>query len=122
MPTAANGVVGRPFVAGNQGRPAYSQVDKARAILKELGFDVIREAVIRYRDPVTPSASKDFCLGLIADRVHAKLKAVEVSGSLQETRAVLIEIAAGVAPPPAIVLETHQPLAIEDDQFKADDH
>jgi hypothetical protein len=79
------------------GKPALMSIsDMNRRLLKDLQFNVVAEAVARYRDPNTPHASKDYCLGLIADRTLPKLKAVEVHGSLTDVKAVMIEIVSGV--------------------------
>lgn len=88
-------VPGQPRGAGAP-KPILHGVARLREVLREQEFDVIVEAVKRYRGKDTPSASKDFCLGLIADRVLPKLKSIEVIGTMQESRQVLIEIVSGV--------------------------
>ena len=65
----------------------------SRKTLADLNFDPLKEAVARYRDPETPNASKDYCLGLITDRVLPKLKAIEVTGG-QTAQQVLINVLA----------------------------
>ena len=62
---------------------------------KKMGFEPLVEAINRYRDPKTPNASKDFCLGLVVDRLYPKLKSVEVRTDQTNAQQVLINIVAG---------------------------
>jgi hypothetical protein len=93
--------VSTQFQPGNPGRlPGYANAgQKYNNIIKTLdilGFDWVLEAVTRYRDPETPNASKDYCLGLITDRVAPKLKAIEVTGANGSSlQSVLINVVAG---------------------------
>jgi|SRR6478672_3294669 hypothetical protein len=100
----------KPGQTGNPHGRGYDQHIKAIKTCKELGFDPIREAIIRYRDKQTPNASKDHCLKLIADRVLPSLKNIEVRGSLEGgLQQTVINILSGNVASPTIDSET-QPL------------
>lgn len=84
------------FKKGEGGRQvgAKSKFKTTAETLRQLGFDPLKEAVRRFRDPEIPNASQDYCLGLIMDRLHPKLKAVEHTGQGKHLAQVLINIAA----------------------------
>jgi len=66
-------------------------------------FDPILEAIHRYRDPKTPNASKDYCLGLVADRLYPRLKSTEVkTDQVMGGQAVVINIVSSESPKPQI--------------------
>ncbi len=80
------------------GRPkgSLNTLAGVKAMLERESFDVMHEAVKRFRDPTTPHASKDHCLSIVADRVLPRLRAVEVTGAGgNELRNILISIVAG---------------------------
>ena len=87
------------FKPGQSGNPSgrVTNAERLGKQLNELGFDPILEAVRRYRDPRTPNASKDFCLGLVMDRVLPKLKSVEVKRDNATTQTI-INILSGNVP------------------------
>jgi hypothetical protein len=94
------------FQPGNPGRPPSPLGHvRMREALKALNFDPVAECVARFRDPLTPNASKDACLGMILDRFLPKLRSTESHTTTDSRQQVLIEIAAGLATPPAIVLD-----------------
>jgi hypothetical protein len=107
------------FQEGNPGRPAGfpNRLSALQNQLKDLGFNWVNECVARYRDPATPNASRDYCLGLIADRVAPKLKAVEITGAGGgNLSSVLINvIAGGLGQPQPDIIEhaPSVPLAID---------
>lgn len=111
----------KPGQTGNPHGRGYDQHIKAIKTCKELGFDPIREAIIRYRDKQTPNASKDHCLKLIADRVLPSLKNIEVRGSLEGgLQQTVINIVAGDIGVSSLAREQPQ---IEDDvQFTLEDN
>jgi hypothetical protein len=91
---------GRPVGFENAGRK-YNNIGKA---LEELGFDWLAEAVNRFHDPRTPNASKDFCLGLITDRVAPKLKSIEVSGKNgSDLNKIVMNIVSGSVIPAGVI-------------------
>lgn len=85
------------FQPGNPGKP-FGAVTKnglmstAQICAKE-GFVWEIEAIKRFRDVSLPQASRDFALGLLADRLSPKLKAIDVKVDDQRDRSnVMINI------------------------------
>lgn len=105
------------FAVGNPGRPKGfpNGATKLRLELEaKHGFDWLAEAVKRFRDPATPNASKDYCLGLIVDRIAPKLKAVEHSvANSGQTQQVLINILSGNATVDTPINPPSQQIVIE---------
>lgn len=106
---------------GQSGNPNGHRRD-ARKEADDLGFFPIKEAVARYRDPKTPNASKDYCLGLVMDRVFPKLKAIELKGGADALSQVLINIVAGTltvndAPETVVDDQTTLVSTVEPDQL-----
>jgi hypothetical protein len=58
---------------------AFKEVKTMTQKLRENDFDVVGEIIARFRDPRTPSSSKDAMLTLLADRAYPKLRATEVT-------------------------------------------
>jgi hypothetical protein len=83
------------FKPGNPGRPPGIPNRNTRAIIESLGFVWERVAVERALDTSLPHASRDFALGLIADRMSPKLKAIEVTGGVESIKNILINVIAG---------------------------
>ena len=90
------------FKPGNTGRPPGIPNRNTRAIIESLGFVWERVAVERALDTSLPHASRDFALGLIADRMSPKLKAIEVTGGVESIKSILINVIAGATQQPAL--------------------
>lgn len=77
-------------------------------ICAELGFVWQRFAISRILDEKLPQASRDYALGLIADRHDPKLKAVEITSHGDSAAQVMINIMAGTVQQPATPVEPRQ--------------
>ena len=91
---AAQMGMGRP-----PGQP--NTIKYVRETLKRLNFNVIEEAVLRYRDPKTPQASKDAMMNIIANKALPNLKSIEmkVDNETNQSRFVFNIMAAELQQP-----------------------
>lgn len=92
-----------PFQPGNPGKPkgtiTRAGLKTTAAICAEAGFVWEIEAIKRFRDVSLPQASRDFALGLLADRLSPKLKAIDVKVDDQRDRSnVMINIVSANQP------------------------
>lgn len=91
------------FQPGNPGRPfgavTKSGLKSTAQVCLEQDFCWELEAIKRFRDVSLPQASRDYALGLLADRLSPKLKAIDVKVDDQRDRSnVMINIVSANQP------------------------
>ena len=100
-----------------KGRPPGSPntIKYVRETLARLNFNVIEEAVLRYRDPKTPEASKDAMMNIIANKALPNLKSIEmkVDNETNQSRFVFNIMAAELQQPDDPTPSIEQSITVE---------